>query len=152
MSNKKDKNKVASSPSSYGTFQGGPTYPPPPHPTSNHLVAGFPHPTSPRGATNYDLSVHQYIQEHQNVPGYPVAEEGPVREEPLPCFGIGIGWFLFIIGFPFGSIPWYIALYLIVCAKINPREKPGYIACSLAAVLATMVIVYGAIKGRGAWS
>lgn len=70
MSTDKDKNRAAS-PSSYGTFQGVPTYPPPsyPHPPSHPPVTGFPQPSPPPGATHHDIPVHQYIQEHQTVPG-----------------------------------------------------------------------------------
>ncbi|XP_018508193.2 60S ribosomal protein L18a-like protein isoform X2 [Brassica rapa] len=133
MSKEKDKERVAS-PTSYGTFQGVPTYPPPlhPRPPQHHPVSGFPQPSQPPRATHHDLSVHQYIQEHQTVPGYDVAEGRHGRRERLPCCGIGIGWFLFITGFLLGSIPWYIGVFILVCAKINPREKPGYIACAIA--------------------
>ncbi|KFK35717.1 hypothetical protein AALP_AA4G028000 [Arabis alpina] len=156
MGNNKDKNRAASSPSSYGTFQGVPINPPPslpPRPPSHHPVAGLPRPSQPPGASHHDhLSVHQYIQEHQTVPGYPVAEGRHVQEHRLPCCGIGIGWFLFFTGFLLGAVPWYIAVFLFVCTKISPQEKPGYIACAIAAVLATIAIVFGVIGGRGVWS
>ncbi|KAG2304669.1 hypothetical protein Bca52824_033320 [Brassica carinata] len=153
MSKESDKNRVAS-PTSYGTFQGVPTYPPPlhPRPLSHHPVSGFPQPSPPLGATHHDLSVHQYIQEHQTVPGYAVDEGRLVRQERLPCCSLGIGWFLFITGFLLGSFPWYIGIFILVCAKINPREKPGYIACAIAAVLATIAIVFGFMGGREVWS
>ncbi|KAL0696539.1 hypothetical protein Bca4012_063719 [Brassica carinata] len=80
--------------------------------------------------------------------GYAVDEGRLVRQERLPCCGIGIGWFLFITGFLLGSVPWYIGIFILVCAKINPREKPGYIACAIAAVLATIAIVFGFMGGR----
>ncbi|KAL1216119.1 Large ribosomal subunit protein eL20z [Cardamine amara subsp. amara] len=153
MSKEKDKNRVVS-PSSYGTFQGVPTYPPPsyPHPPSHHPVTGFSQPSPPPGATHHDISVHQYIQAHQTVPGYPVSQGRPARERRLPCCGIGIGWFLFIIGFLLGAIPWYIGVFLLVFARIDSREKPGYVACTIAAVLATIAIIFGVIGGRGVWS
>jgi hypothetical protein len=70
MGKEKDKNRGAS-PSSYGTFQGVPTYPPPsyPHPPSHHPVIGIPQPSPPPGSPHHDISVHQYIQEHQTVAG-----------------------------------------------------------------------------------
>ncbi|KAL8196867.1 hypothetical protein R6Q57_024364 [Mikania cordata] len=40
--------------------------------------------------------------------GYAIAEGRPVRERRLPCCGIGMGWFLFIVGFFLAAIPWYI--------------------------------------------
>ncbi|XP_039172011.1 60S ribosomal protein L18a-like protein [Eucalyptus grandis] len=78
--------------------------------------------------------------------GYAVAEGRPVRESRLPCCGIGVGWFLFILGFFLGAIPWYIGLLLLVCGRIDYREKPGYIAYTIAAILATIAIVLGVTR------
>ncbi|KAI9187045.1 hypothetical protein LWI28_023669 [Acer negundo] len=125
-------------PPQYGTFQGVANYPPPQPP-----AVGFPQPVPPPGAT----STPYYSQGYQAVPGYAVAEGRPVRQRRLPCCGIGIGWLLFIIGFFLGAIPWYIGLFVMVCARIDPREKPGYIACTIAAVLATIAIILGLTKG-----
>ncbi|CAN1165484.1 60S ribosomal protein L18a-like protein [Linum perenne] len=47
----------------------------------------------------------------------------------LPCFGIGIGWLLFILGFILGVIPWYVGVCLLLCANYDHREKTGLIAC-----------------------
>ncbi|PPD85817.1 hypothetical protein GOBAR_DD17254 [Gossypium barbadense] len=59
-------------------------------------------------------------------PRYDVAEGTPVRDK-LPCCGIGFGWFL-----------------------IDDREKAGYIACTIAALLATTTIILSAtIKAGG---
>ncbi|KAK6932221.1 Ribosomal protein 50S-L18Ae/60S-L20/60S-L18A [Dillenia turbinata] len=66
------------------------------------------------------------------VQGYPIAEGTPVRERRLPCCGLGIGWFLFLIGFIFGAIPWYIGAFMLMCARVDYREKPGLIACTIA--------------------
>lgn len=41
----------------------------------------------------------------------------------------------FILGFFLGAIPWYIGLLLLVCGRIDYREKPGYIACTIAVSL-----------------
>jgi hypothetical protein len=59
---------------------------------------------------------------------------------------------LFIIGFLLGAIPWYVGVFILVCARIDPREKPGYVACTIAAVVATITIVFGVMGGRGVWS
>uniref|UniRef100_A0A2P2JEM9 60S ribosomal protein L18a-like protein n=1 Tax=Rhizophora mucronata TaxID=61149 RepID=A0A2P2JEM9_RHIMU len=134
----------------YGTFQGVANYPPPPQ----QPVIGFPQPAPPPGATAEPSAPpppQYYAQGYQTVPGYAVAEGRPVRERRLPCCGIGIGWFLFIIGFFLGAIPWYIGLFVLVCARIDPREKPGYIACTIAAILATIVIIIGATRGAREW-
>lgn len=50
-----------------------------------------------------------------------------------------IAWFVissrFITGFLLGAIPWYIAVFIQVCGRINPREKHGYVACTIAVSL-----------------
>ncbi|CAI0440800.1 unnamed protein product [Linum tenue] len=139
-------------PPQYGTFQGVANYPPPPH----QPVIGFPQPVPPPGAAASQYYAHGY----QTVPaagliagsGYAVAEGRPVRRERrLPCCGLGLGWVLFIIGFFLGAIPWYLGVFVLLCARIDPREKPGYVACTIAAVVATVAIVFGATKGAHAW-
>ncbi|XP_076906393.1 large ribosomal subunit protein eL20z-like [Bidens hawaiensis] len=121
----------------YGTFQGGRNYPP-------LLVTGFPQPAPPPGAPG-GPPVNPYGYGYQGVPGYAVAEGTPVREhEPrLPCCGIGIGWFLFIIGFFLAAIPWYLGAFILICARYDAREKPGYVACLIAAILGTLAVIFG---------
>ncbi|KAL6196695.1 hypothetical protein ACLB2K_032309 [Fragaria x ananassa] len=128
----------------YGTFQGVANYPPPPP------HGGFPQPVPPPGAT--DPPPQYYAHGYQStVPGYAVAEGRPVRERRLPCCGLGLGWCLFIIGFFLAAIPWYVGVIILVCSRIDYREKPGYIACTVAAILATIAIVLGATKGNDDW-
>ncbi|XWS10815.1 hypothetical protein CRYUN_Cryun38cG0030300 [Craigia yunnanensis] len=137
----------------YGTFQGVANDPPPLPPQHQHQhhqpAIGFPQPVPPPGL--YELSAPPppqfYPQGYQTVPGYAVAEGRPVREHRLPCCGCGLGWFLFIIGFFLGAIPWYIGLFILLCSRIDYREKPGYIACTIAAILATIAIVLGVTEG-----
>ncbi|KAK8507441.1 hypothetical protein V6N13_141463 [Hibiscus sabdariffa] len=134
----------------YGTFQGVANYPPPPPPQHQGPAIGFPQPVPPPGLHEPSAPPPQYYsQGYQTVPGYAVAEGRPVRERRLPCCGCGLGWFLFIIGFFLGAIPWYIGLIMLVCTRdrMDYREKPGYIACTIAAVLATIAIVLGVTKG-----
>ena len=120
-------------PPQYGTFQGVPTYPPP------QPAMGFPQPVAPPGA-----SEPNYAQGYQAVPGYAVAEGRPVRERRLPCCGIGFGWFLFIIGFFLAAIPWYVGAIILLCVRsVDYREKPGYIACTVGAVLAAIAVIFG---------
>ncbi|XP_056855553.1 60S ribosomal protein L18a-like protein [Raphanus sativus] len=85
---------------------------------------------------------------------YGIAEGRPVhvRQRRLPCCGIGLGWFLFIVGFFLGAIPWYVGMFImIVGRRIDHREKPGYIACTIAAILATIAVVLGVTKGAEDW-
>lgn len=37
----------------------------------------------------------------------------------------------FITGFFLGSIPWYIGAFLLLCVRMDYREKPGLIACTI---------------------
>ena len=135
-------------PDYYGTFEGVRSYHPhaPPQP-----AMGFPQPVPPPGAGDPSDASQYYAQGYQTVPGYAVAEGRPVREGRLPCCGIGVGWFLFIIGFFLAAIPWYIGVLFLICSRIDHREKPGYIACTVAAVLATVAIIFGATKGADEW-
>ncbi|KAK6934092.1 hypothetical protein RJ641_034247 [Dillenia turbinata] len=127
----------------YGTFQG--------------VAVGLPQPAPPPGS--FEPSAipppppppPYYAQGYQAVPGYAVAEGRPVRESRLPCCGCGIGWFLFIIGFFLAAVPWYIGAFLLLCTRVDYREKPGFIVCTVAAVLATIAIIFGVTKGADDW-
>ncbi|KAL5997533.1 hypothetical protein ACLOJK_008463 [Asimina triloba] len=81
-----------------------------------------------------------------------VAEGRPMREPRLPCCGIGLGWFLyaaeiseellgfqfmFIIGFFLAAIPWYVGALIVLCSRVDYREKPGFIACTIAVSIYT---------------
>ncbi|KAM1001364.1 hypothetical protein ACFX15_007565 [Malus domestica] len=138
-------------PPEYGTFQGVANYPPPP-PPYHPPPTGFPQPVPPPGAGGPSAPHPDYYTHgYQTVPGYAVAEGRPVRERRLPCCGCGLGWCLFIIGFVLATVPWYVGAFILLCARIDPREKPGYIACTLGAILATVAIVLGATKGSHDW-
>ncbi|KAI7754716.1 hypothetical protein M8C21_009476 [Ambrosia artemisiifolia] len=124
-------------PHHYGTFQGVNTNPPPSAPP----VIGFPPP-----------SVNSYVHGYQPVTGYAIAEGRPVRARRLPCCcGIGMGWCLFIIGFFLAAIPWYVGAFILLCARYDRREKPGYIACLIAAILGTIVVLFGVTNDDWDW-
>ncbi|XP_078432730.1 uncharacterized protein LOC144704253 [Wolffia australiana] len=57
-------------------------------------------------------------------------------DKPLPCFGCGIGWFSFLLGF---AIPlmWYYAtiLYFANYYQRDPRERTGLAASAIAALI-----------------
>jgi len=137
----------------YGTFQGVSNYPPPQ--TSAPVsapVTGFPQPSAPPGV--YGSSAPYYSHGYQAVPVYGTVAEGRpviVRQRPLPCCGCGFGWFLFIIGFLLGALPWYLGMIIMIVGRIDHREKPGYIACTIAAILATIAVILGVYKGAEDW-
>ncbi|WOG97867.1 hypothetical protein DCAR_0417208 [Daucus carota subsp. sativus] len=123
-------------PPQYGTFQGVANYPQP------QPAMGFPHPVAPPGASGQPTA-HYYAHGYQaSVPGYAVVEGRPIREPRLPCCGIGCAWFLFIIGFFLAAIPWYFGAFVLLCARYDHREKPGYVACTIAAVLAAFATIF----------
>lgn len=37
----------------------------------------------------------------------------------------------FITGFFLGAIPWYIGVFLLLCVRMDYREKPGLVACTI---------------------
>ncbi|GAB4829355.1 hypothetical protein Ancab_019026 [Ancistrocladus abbreviatus] len=133
----------------YGTFQGVAYYrQQPPHP-----VVGFPRPAPPPGVRVGVIppAAFQYSHGYQAVPGYAVAEGTPVRLHQLPCCGIGIGWFLFAAGFFLAAIPWYIGALILLCVRVDYREKPGLVACMIASVLVVIAITLGVTKGTHFW-
>ncbi|KAK3205208.1 hypothetical protein Dsin_019254 [Dipteronia sinensis] len=114
----------------YGTFQGVANYYPPLSLAPPQPVVGFPQPVPPPPSTWNPLS---YGRGYHNITGYDV--EGRLvreREHGLPCCGLGMGWFLFIIGFFLGGFPWYIGALVVLCTQVDYREKPGYVACAIA--------------------
>ncbi|XP_010918896.1 large ribosomal subunit protein eL20z [Elaeis guineensis] len=135
----------------YGTFQGGaPGYPQP--------AIGYPQPAPPPGLAPptypppYSTGPPYYSHGYQFVPGYATIAEGrPLIMPRLPCCGIGIGWFLFVVGFFLAAIPWYVGAFILLCVRIDYREKPGLIACTIAAILAAIAVLLGATKGTDVW-
>uniref|UniRef100_J3M9S1 Large ribosomal subunit protein eL20 domain-containing protein n=1 Tax=Oryza brachyantha TaxID=4533 RepID=J3M9S1_ORYBR len=131
----------------YGTFQ-----PPPHHAASGDFgrpPVGFPQPAPPPGFGGggggdghhhhhqqqpYAPAEPYYAQGYQTVPGYgPIAEGRPVRMRRLPCCGLGLGWLLFIAGFFLAAIPWYVGAFILICVRVHDyREKPGFVACTVA--------------------
>ncbi|KAG0462853.1 hypothetical protein HPP92_021329 [Vanilla planifolia] len=131
----------------YGTFEGLPTHQSP--------AIGFPQPVPPPGATGHPQfsGPTYYPHGYQAVPGYVAVTEGrPLRVSRLPCCGIGIGWFLFVVGFFLAAIPWYVGAFILLCVRrVDYREKPGYVACTIAAFMTAIAIIIGATKGADVW-
>ncbi|GKU92553.1 hypothetical protein SLEP1_g6264 [Rubroshorea leprosula] len=131
----------------YGTFQGVANYYPPfPQPLPQPVV-GFPRPVVPSGSASTSVPFHGY----QTVSGYPIPEDTFVIEHRLPFCGLGMGWLLFFLGFFFGGIPWYLGTFILLCVRVDYREKPGYVACAIASILAMIAVTFGVTKGAHAW-
>ncbi|XP_078169014.1 large ribosomal subunit protein eL20z-like [Carex rostrata] len=125
----------------YGTFQ--PSGPP---------AIGFPQPSPPPGLAGPGY----YPQGFQPVSGYAVVSEGrPIRLHRnsvcTSCCGIGIGWLLFIAGFFFAAIPWYVGAFVFLCVGVDDKEKPGLIACTIAALIAAVALLLGLTNGSAIW-
>ncbi|KAG6480463.1 hypothetical protein ZIOFF_063963 [Zingiber officinale] len=107
---------------------------------------------------------------------YAPVEGTPVSLPRLPCCGLGVGWLLyvnlaltllkFILGFLLASIPWYVGAFILWCVRVDDREKPGLVACTIAfhvslpsevdvivwqAVLAVIAVIIGATKEAHVW-
>jgi hypothetical protein len=131
-------------------------YPPQPAPGT---YQGAPNPNYPpqQGAPNYPpqpaTAPYQGAPYYppQPAPGYPVSE---AREhDRLPCCGCGYGWLLFILGFFLGIIPWYVGVILLICDRNkDKREKPGYIACAIMAVIGTVLVVVSVTTTRSRYN
>ncbi|KAK1422827.1 hypothetical protein QVD17_18116 [Tagetes erecta] len=137
----------------YGTFQGVANHPPyPPPPPTYQPSVGFPQPVPPP----YNARINHpqyYAHGYQTVPGIVIAPGTPVviDRRPLCCCGCGIGWFLFISGFFFGAIPWYIGAFILLFARVDYREKAGLVACTIAAFLALIAIGLGVQSVKYGW-
>ncbi|XP_074272432.1 large ribosomal subunit protein eL20z-like isoform X1 [Silene latifolia] len=133
----------------YGTFQGVAytSHPPP----SSHTVVGFPPPPPPPQPPVAGQSPYYFPQGYHAVPGYIVAEVRQLREPKLACCGLGLGWLLFIAGFFFAAIPWYVGALILVCGSVDHREKPGLVACMVGSILAMIAVVFGATGGADSW-
>lgn len=63
-------------------------------------------------------------------------------DKPLPCFGCGIGWFSFLLGFGF-PLTWYYAtiLYFGNHYRKDPRERAGLAASAIAAMVCSVALL-----------
>lgn len=62
-------------------------------------------------------------------------------DKPLPCFGCGIGWFSFLLGFAF-PLMWYFAtiLYFGNFRRKDPRERAGLAASAICAMACSVIL------------
>ncbi|KAK1265335.1 hypothetical protein QJS04_geneDACA010486 [Acorus gramineus] len=70
-------------------------------------------------------------------------------DKPLPCFGCGIGWFSFLLGFvcPF---TWFYAtiLYFGNYYHKDPRERAGLAASAIAVISFSLTTVHGRLESK----
>ncbi|GAB4837996.1 hypothetical protein Ancab_027522 [Ancistrocladus abbreviatus] len=74
----------------------------------------------------------------QNAEDY----QAGIYDKPLPCFGCGVGWFSFLLGFVFPPM-WYYAtiLYFGNYYRKDPRERAGLGASAIAAMSFSVVVL-----------
>ncbi|KAJ8616690.1 hypothetical protein MRB53_036062 [Persea americana] len=84
------------------------------------------------------------------VEGIPVREH-QIREPRLPCCGIGIGWMLFLAGFFFAAVPWYVGAFILLFVGVDYREKAGLLACTIGAILVAITVTFGLSKENLDW-
>ncbi|XP_022154700.1 uncharacterized protein LOC111021894 isoform X2 [Momordica charantia] len=53
-------------------------------------------------------------------------------DKPLPCFGCGIGWFSFLLGFFFPLVWYYATVLYFWNVRRDPRERAGLAASAIA--------------------
>ncbi|KAL5572423.1 hypothetical protein UlMin_022020 [Ulmus minor] len=65
-----------------------------------------------------------------------------IYDKPLPCFGCGIGWFSFLLGFVF-PLMWYYATFLYFgnYYRKDPRERAGLAASAVLALACSVVLL-----------
>ncbi|XP_062103654.1 large ribosomal subunit protein eL20z-like [Humulus lupulus] len=66
----------------------------------------------------------------------------PTMSNLSACFGCGIGWFSFLLGFVFPPL-WYYAtvLYFGNYYLKDPRERPGLAASAIAALICSVIVL-----------
>ncbi|KAK6941314.1 hypothetical protein RJ641_026691, partial [Dillenia turbinata] len=65
-----------------------------------------------------------------------------IYDRPLPCFGCGIGWFSFLLGFAF-PLMWFYAsfLYFGNHYRKDARERAGLAASAIAAMACSLIVL-----------
>uniref|UniRef100_A0A6M2F3J5 Ribosomal protein L18ae family n=1 Tax=Populus davidiana TaxID=266767 RepID=A0A6M2F3J5_9ROSI len=65
-----------------------------------------------------------------------------IYDKPLPCFGCGIGWFSFLLGFVF-PLMWYYGTFLYFgnYYRKDPRERAGLAAAAIGAMSFSVVLL-----------
>ncbi|XWS26647.1 hypothetical protein CRYUN_Cryun26dG0048700 [Craigia yunnanensis] len=65
-----------------------------------------------------------------------------IFDKPLPCFGCGIGWFSFLLGFVC-PLMWYYATFIYFgnYYRKDPRERAGLAASAIAAMACSVVLL-----------
>ncbi|PKI67980.1 hypothetical protein CRG98_011576 [Punica granatum] len=131
-------------PNYYGTFQGVANYWPP---LRQPPLTSFPQPAPPPGTTVAAHPATFYSNGYQTV----VTDIPSTKMLAIIFLSPDFTWGRFVVGFFFGGIPWYVGTFLLFFSQLDIREKPGYIACAVASVLAFVAMTFGVTKGAHYW-
>ncbi|KAF5176213.1 60S ribosomal L18a-like protein [Thalictrum thalictroides] len=93
---------------------------------------------------HHKISVLQHHPDERNSTLLTLSSGGDhnnVLYKPLPCFGFGIGWFCFILGFLLPLL-WYYATFFYFRNHYlkDPRERPGLAASAIAALIFSVTL------------
>ncbi|XP_027902449.1 uncharacterized protein LOC114162691 isoform X1 [Vigna unguiculata] len=99
-------------------------------------------------ARNYSIFRGQAMEGGDPEKGTYTLIRGPedfqtgLYDRPLPCYGCGIGWFSFLLGFLCPPL-WYYAtiLYFGNYYRKDPRERAGLGASAIAALIFTVALL-----------
>ncbi|KAL5566907.1 hypothetical protein UlMin_030071 [Ulmus minor] len=114
-------------------------------PSSNQTISGFSSIEQGGNRENTEAVAVQILGERGGGSSLSETQEarssGGLYDRPLPCFGCGIGWFSFLLGFVFPPL-WYVAavLFLAKYYKKDPRERPGLAASAIAALICSAIV------------
>ncbi|KAF5748455.1 hypothetical protein HS088_TW04G00409 [Tripterygium wilfordii] len=86
-------------------------------------------------ATDHERGKYTLIRDPEDF-------QAGIYDKPLPCFGCGIGWFSFLLGFAF-PLMWYYAtiLYFGNYYRKDPRERAGLAASAIAAMACSVALL-----------
>ncbi|KAJ6407238.1 hypothetical protein OIU84_010694 [Salix udensis] len=90
--------------------------------------------TASRDAADGEKGKYTLIRDPEDFQG--------IYDKPLPCFGCGVGWFSFLLGFVF-PLMWYYGTFLYFgnYHRKDPRERAGLAAAAIAAMAFSVVLL-----------
>ncbi|XP_076896756.1 uncharacterized protein LOC143549851 [Bidens hawaiensis] len=90
----------------------------------------------------YTTNNEDYEKDRYTLITEPDEFQQGIYDKPLPCFGCGVGWFSFLVGFAF-PLMWYYATFLYFgnYYQRDPRERAGLAASAIAAMGFSLVLL-----------
>ncbi|CAK9232724.1 unnamed protein product [Sphagnum troendelagicum] len=126
----------------YGTFQGPPPFVQQPQTADPERGSYYPPIADyPRVAEGVPLSGNYGYHQGGHHERHRRRRCCRHRQDPngLPFCGLGYGWFLFLLGFVFIGVPWYVGTFIFCCLTHDYRERSGLAACAIAAIVVLLL-------------